>query len=238
MQSVIIIPSRLSSTRLSEKPLADIEGKPLIQRVYENALSSKKAVTVAVATDSRKIAETVESFGGACHMTPADIASGSDRVYSVSKDFYPGCGIVVNLQGDEPFIDAGLVDSLIDLAERDDSDVFSAYYPIDADEAADSSVVKVAVTGDGRALYFSRSLIPCGGVMVKKHIGIYVWKKAALERFHDHGVTELEKTERLEQLRILEYGDSIRMLESPADSLGIDTPADLEKAREWVRVNC
>ncbi|MFC2062173.1 3-deoxy-manno-octulosonate cytidylyltransferase [Elusimicrobiota bacterium] len=234
MKCVVVIPARLSSTRISEKPLADLAEKPLIQRVFENASQMKNSDEIVIAADSQKVFDVVEGFGGKCILTPPELASGSDRVHYIVEKYYAEADIVVNLQGDEPFIDTDIVDLLIDTIAKEDCGVMSAYFPVNPDIAEDSSVVKVVMDKAGMALYFSRSKIPNGAQIYNKHIGVYVWKRENLKRFHAEGPSELEKTERLEQLRVLEYGEKIKLLESSADSLGIDTMEDLEKARRII----
>jgi 3-deoxy-manno-octulosonate cytidylyltransferase (CMP-KDO synthetase) len=237
MKCTAIIPARLASTRLHEKPLADICGKTLIQRVYENALKLKNADDVVVATDSQKISEAVESFGGKCIITPENINSGSDRVYYTAKEHFPDAEILVNLQGDEPFMDMDFVGTLIEEAKDSKVGLYSAYYPVSAQDAEDSSMVKVTVDSENNAIYFSRSMIPFGAREYKKHLGLYVWKKDLLEKFYNTKPGYLETSEKLEQLRVLENGDKIKMLQSPADSIGIDTPEDLEQAIRLINEN-
>jgi 3-deoxy-manno-octulosonate cytidylyltransferase (CMP-KDO synthetase) len=233
-ETVTVIPARLSSTRLREKPLVDLKGKPLIRRVWENAVSVRNSGEVIVATDSQKIKEVVEGFGGKCVMTPDSLTSGSDRVYYAAAQYFPRADIVVNLQGDEPFIDRNLVEEMINLARRESYGLYSAYFPVDKKTAQDSSVVKVVINKKSEALYFSRSLVPFGANIYKKHLGIYVWRRRALEEFYNSAAALLEKAERLEQLRVLESGAAIKMQESPVDSVGIDTEDDLRKAVKYL----
>jgi 3-deoxy-manno-octulosonate cytidylyltransferase (CMP-KDO synthetase) len=234
-KAIVVIPARISSTRLYEKPLADLYGKTLIQRVYENAAAIKNADDIVIATDSEKILDEVERFGGTAVMTPDDLKSGSDRVYYTAVNHFPDAEIIVNLQGDEPFINTGMIDSLIEKAGESPEGLFSAYFSVSKEIASDESVVKVVVDKCGRALYFSRSLIPAGSEVFKKHIGIYVWKRYALEEFYNTDTGVLESFERLEQLRVLESGKNIMMTESPTDSLGIDTLEDVEEAIAWIK---
>ncbi|MFW6134977.1 MAG: 3-deoxy-manno-octulosonate cytidylyltransferase [Elusimicrobiota bacterium] len=230
-ECVVVIPARISSKRIPNKPLTSIKGKSLIQRVWENAAGIKNADKIIISTDSQRIADTVENFGGKCVLSPADLKSGSDRVFWTVNRYYKHSSIVVNLQGDEPFISTGLIDKLIEETKKNNY-VCSAYYPVGRKEADDSSVVKVVTDIENRALYFSRSLIPWNSNRYKKHLGIYVWPKDILNRFFDWEATELEKTEKLEQLRILENGRGIKMIESGEDSLGIDTYDNVEEAEE------
>jgi 3-deoxy-D-manno-octulosonate cytidylyltransferase len=231
---VAVIPARLGSTRLPEKPLADIGGKTLIERVWENAKRMKNIDRIMISTDSERIRDKALEFGAECVVTGSELASGSDRVYRTCSLEFPDADIVVNIQGDEPFIDPALVDSLVEEALCGDAGLYSAYFPITGEQAVEESSVKVVFNNKGEALYFSRSPIPHNADIFYKHLGVYVWKIKLLEQFHGWEPTMLEKTEKLEQLRVLEMGHSIRLLESPSDSLGIDTPADLEKARSMI----
>ncbi|MFH1414708.1 MAG: 3-deoxy-manno-octulosonate cytidylyltransferase [Elusimicrobiota bacterium] len=230
MKCIAVIPARISSTRLKEKPLVDVGGKPLIQRVYEKALKLNNVAAVVIATDSEKIVEAARMFGADCRLTPSDLKSGSDRVYYTCREFFKDAELIVNLQGDEPFIDEKFVDRLIEDALQGPDGVYSAYSQVARETADDSSVVKVVVDRDDYALYFSRALIPGGAEIYKKHLGIYIWRADMLEKFTRTAPTPLEKTEKLEQLRVLETGGKIKMKECCSDSLGIDTVEDLELA--------
>ncbi len=233
-KTVTVIPARLGSTRLNEKPLIDLKGKTLIQRVWENALNLKNSDELVIATDSEKIKKTVENFGGVCYLTPPDLKSGSDRVAYTVSHYMDDMDIVVNLQGDEPFIDTGVVDKLIELAKQEKAGLYSAYYPVNRETAGDKSVVKVVLNSKNKALYFSRSMIPWNAQTYNKHIGVYVWKKDSLMKFSSSASSELEKIERLEQLRFLEKGGTIMMLPSAGDSLGIDTRDDVKRAKKII----
>ena len=171
---VAIIPARLASARIKNKPVADLCGKPLIQWVYESAAKLKNADEVVVATDSRLIAQAVENFGGRYILTPSDLNSGSDRVYYTSSRYFPEAEVIANIQGDEPFIDPDFVDHLIAAAKTGTDGLYSAYFPVDKETAADRSVVKVVLDENSHALFFSRSLIPSGSEIYNKHLGIYI----------------------------------------------------------------
>jgi 3-deoxy-manno-octulosonate cytidylyltransferase (CMP-KDO synthetase) len=242
MKTVGIIPARYQSTRLPGKALIPIAGKPLIQRVYENALKSQRLDLLIVATDDERILECVQDFSGEALMTPADLASGSDRcawvAHSVDAD------IVANIQGDEPFLDTGLLDQAIELLEQDSSVhiVTAAIAQLTDNELNDPNIVKVLIDKNGDALYFSRQNIPYirTADAVKshpalQHIGLYVFRRQQLLKFVELPQTPLEKIEQLEQLRILENGDKIRVLLSNKASIGIDIAADLEKAERVFR---
>jgi len=231
---IVVIPARLSSTRLERKPLVDIAGKTLIRRVYENAAAIKEAGNIVVATDSQDILNEVESFGGRCVMTPAGLNSGSDRVFWAVEKYFPEAEIIVNLQGDEPFIDTDFIDTLIEMSGIGTAGLYSGYSIISAKEASSPSVVKVVVNSCSEAVYFSRAMIPYGAEEYKKHMGIYVWKRDMLEKFSLSSPTRLERTERLEQLRLIESGHTIMMVKSSRDSLGIDLPEDVDKAVEMI----
>lgn len=230
-ECVAVIPARISSTRIKEKPIADLGGKPLIQWVYENALKIRGLDNVVIATDSEKIADRIREFNGEFRITPEELNSGSDRVYYTVEKYLPSASIIVNIQGDEPFLDTELVGKLIDAAKNSDISLISAYYNVPRNTAQDKSVVKVVTDRNDMALYFSRSMIPESAEIYKKHLGVYVWKKGFLKEFYNTRPTPLEQSERLEQLRVLEMGGSIKMMKSDSDSIGIDTYEDLENAR-------
>ncbi|MFC2091967.1 3-deoxy-manno-octulosonate cytidylyltransferase [Elusimicrobiota bacterium] len=235
MKSIAVIPARISSTRLKEKPLIKLGGKPLIQLVWERACLLNSIEEVVVATDSKKIQRIVEDFGGKCILSPDDLKSGSDRVYYVVSRFYNDAELIVNIQSDEPFLDTDFLDFLISQAKEGDAGLYTAYFPISDHEAQNRSYVKVVLNKNGEALYFSRNPIPAGAHDYKKHIGIYIWRRDALAMFHDSVQMPLELIENLEQLRVLENGGKIKVLESPKDFISIDTPEDLEMAN--IRLN-
>ncbi len=233
-KAVAIIPARLASRRLKEKPLALIAGKSLINRVFERASELKNVLETAVAVDSIEVKKEVESFGGRTIMTPSNLGSGSDRVFQAAVKHYSDFDVIVNIQGDEPFFDSEFVDSLIELSFMSNEGLVSGYTEIKKEQASDTSVVKVVLNEDDYAMYFSRSMIPHGAETYKKHLGIYVWRREALEEFCSRGSTPLEKSESLEQLRVLERGGKIKMMCCVSDSPGIDTPEDLKRAEEYV----
>ena len=208
MRIACIIPSRYASTRLPGKPLRMIAGETLVHRVYERAVLAKLSDIVIVATDNEKIESEVKSFGGRVMMTSPDHPTGTDRLAEVAASL-PDYDIVVNVQGDEPFINPDVIDSLAKmLAERDDLDMTTAAAPLKEDEYDDPSAVKVVVNQKGEALYFSRSLIPYPrnefSVPPLKHVGIYAYRRDFLLAYAGMKQTPLEKTESLEQLRALE----------------------------------
>lgn len=234
MKIACIIPSRYASTRLPGKPLRMIAGETLVHRVYERAALAKLPDIVIVATDNEKIESEVKSFGGRVMMTSPDHPTGTDRLAEVAASL-PDYDIVVNVQGDEPFINPDVIDSLAKmLAERDGLDMTTAAAPLKEDEYDDPSAVKVVVNQKGEALYFSRSLIPYPrnefSVPPLKHVGIYAYRRDFLLAYAGMKQTPLEKTESLEQLRALEMGYKIGVIRIDSEDIGIDTEEDLKKA--------
>ena len=245
----IVIPARLASRRLPDKPLAMIGSKPMIEYVYRRARGSS-AETVVIATDAEAIRSTAESFGATVVMTSSCHTTGSDRIAECADILgWDDQALIVNLQGDEPVMPASCLDQVAGLLQRDgQADVASLYWPIgEAAEARDPNVVKVVTDRHGHALYFSRSEIPHardataiaghrhGGCPWKRHIGLYAYRAGALRAFAAMGPSPLEVMEHLEQLRFLESGHGIAMAEAcdfiPA---GVDTPEDLERVRRLI----
>lgn len=240
-----IIPARFASTRLMGKPLADIGGKPMIQHTYESVKKSKLVKNVIVAVDDQKVYDTVVSFGGNAKITPKDIRSGSDRIAYVAETL-PDSEIIVNVQGDEPFIPGRMIDEAVEPLVFDHSINIStlASRITTVDEFTSPAVVKVVFDYENNALYFSRAPVPhvrdassdyerVKTGQVYKHIGLYVYRKKELMKFSSLEQTDLEKTEQLEQLRMLENGMDIRVVISNFNSLSVDTPSDLERARNF-----
>lgn len=245
MKVVGIIPARYASTRFPGKPLALIKGKPMIQRVYEQALKSKLDAVV-IATDDVRIADAVMDFGGQYVMTSPNHRSGTDRCCEALDLLKTKYDAVVNIQGDEPFIDPKQIDLLVDLIVRDDTPLASLAKRIDdADELFSPNAVKVVVNQEGNALYFSRNPIPFmrnvdrDEWLVKgrfyKHIGIYAYKADVLHQVAHMEPSALEQAESLEQLRWLENGLAIRMALSDAENISIDTPDDLHRAEQYAQ---
>jgi 3-deoxy-manno-octulosonate cytidylyltransferase (CMP-KDO synthetase) len=241
-RTVVIIPARFGSTRLPGKPLAEIAGKPMIQHVYEQALRAKLVHDVIVATDDVRIIAAVEKFGGHAMITPADAPSGSDRIAHVASQLRDA-EIIVNVQGDEPFIPPAMIDEAIRPLHADPHvRVGTLARRIEhVEDLQDPAVVKVVIGRNGNALYFSRSSIPYGRditatellkhVRVYRHIGLYVYRREFLLHYTALPQTPLEQAEKLEQLRILEHGYPIRVAVTTRHSIAVDTPADLERAR-------
>lgn len=236
MKSICVIPARYSSTRLPGKPLKDICGVPMICRVWQRASQSKSVDSVIVATDDERICAAVEKFSGRAMMTRADHKTGTDRLAEVAEKF-PDVEVIVNVQGDEPLIEPGLIDELI--AEFRDETLQMATVATElteADEIANPNNVKVVVDRYNDALYFSRSPIPyprnAGKSKIFKHIGIYAYRRNFLLDYAKMEPTPLEQSESLEQLRALENGFKIRVIKSSCQFIGVDTAEDLQLVNE------
>ena len=236
-----VIPARYGSTRFEGKALAELNGKPVILHVVEQANKCALVDDVLVATDDERILKVVESAGFRALMTGADHLSGTDRVAEAAKK--SDAQIIVNVQGDEPMIDPDSIDSAVkELIDDPALNVSTLGLPItDPVEIKNPNVVKVVTDKSGMALYFSRSAIPhsAGGGKrpgVMKHLGLYVYRRSFLLEYAVLKPTELEMTERLEQLRILEHGFGIKVVTANRDSIGIDTEEDLKKAEALLNV--
>jgi 3-deoxy-manno-octulosonate cytidylyltransferase (CMP-KDO synthetase) len=234
---LILIPARMSSTRLPGKPLADIAGEPMIVHVWRRAIESKLG-PVWVATDSAAVAKAVEDVGGRSLMTRSDHASGTDRIHEALQKLDPGRNfdVIVNMQGDLPALQPGDLAAAVALLEDRVVDIATSAAEIaKAAERDDPNVVKVVGTPVGpsrlRALYFTRAAAPAGAGPLYHHIGLYAFRRAALERFVALPPSPLEKRENLEQLRALEAGMRIDVAIVGTVPLGVDTPEDLARAR-------
>ena len=237
MKVIAVIPARYESTRFPGKALAKLGEKYLIQHVYEHAVSSGVFNDVIVATDDQRILETVKEFNGNVKITGKDHKSGTDRVAEVCKNL--DFDVVVNIQGDEPFIYRKPLEKLVSAFKNPEVQVASLMHKLDRD-INNPNNVKVVVDKNSFALYFSRSIIPFNQKKSKdtlyfKHIGVYAFRKETLLQFVNFPVSKLEKIESLEQLRLLENGIKIKMLETDYEGIGIDTPDDLKQAEEWLR---
>ncbi len=243
MKVVGIIPARYASTRFPGKPLALIKGKPMIQRVYEQALKAKLDAVV-VATDDARIADAVMDFGGQYVMTSPNHRSGTDRCREVLDLLENQYDAVINIQGDEPFIDPRQIGMMRDLISRDDTVLASLAKRIeDEDELFSPNTVKVVMDKEGNALYFSRNPVPfmrnvdredwLGKGVFYKHIGIYAYKAEALRQIAEMQPSTLEMAESLEQLRWLENGLRIRMGITQEENVSIDEPSDIDKAERF-----
>ncbi len=235
---VILIPARLASSRLPDKPLADIAGEPMIVHVWRRAMEADIG-PVYVACAEATIAEAIEAAGGSAVLTDPDLPSGSDRIHAALQTVDPDGAFdaVINIQGDSPTLDAAMPRAA--MAALDDAavDIATIACPISDDaERSDPNVVKAVVSAEpgasrGRALYFTRAQAPGGDGPLYHHEGLYVYRRAALERFVRLPQSPLEKRERLEQLRCLEAGMRIEVVFVDSLPLGVNTPADLEQAR-------
>lgn len=241
MRILAVIPARYASTRLPGKPLLDICGKPMIQHVYEVVQKATLVDAVLVATDDARIVQAVEAFGGRAVLTSPQCASGTDRLVEVARQ--EQADIYLNVQGDEPLLRPADVDRLVE-ALRDCPHMAAATpcYPITFDQAADPNLVKIVRSDSGAALYFSRARIPFdrdgeGTSAYWGHMGMYAYRPEALRIFVEHGPGILERTEKLEQLRLLQHDVGIQTVELPPCAPGVDTPEDLERVRAIVAGN-
>lgn len=233
-----VIPARYASSRFPGKALISIAGKSMLQHVWERALQARYLTEVLIATDDERIRGAAETFGARVVMTGADHASGTDRVAEAASA--TNAQLVVNIQGDEPLIDPAAIDAaVLGLLEQEDAPMGTLKKRIErAEEVADPNVVKVVTDSDGNALYFSRSPIPFrrdgseDAPAYFKHIGLYVYRREFLLGYPDLRIGPLERAERLEQLRALENGFKIHVVETEYESLGIDTREDWERVSE------
>lgn len=238
-KTAIIIPARYGSSRLEGKPLIEVLGKPVIQWVYEKAKQSKLADLVIVATDDQRIFDCVKGFGGDVEMTSVDHKCGSDRIMEVVNR-HPEISYICNLQGDEPLIKPESIDAVIKNVQEDDLADISTLIRVltEEEEINNPNLVKCVIDNNGFALYFSRSKIPfernTNIATFYGHLGIYGYKRKALESMTTLAQTPLERTESLEQLRALENGMKIKTSVVDFVPVGIDTKEDLEKFKKIV----
>ena len=231
---IVVIPARYQSTRFPGKPLADIAGRPMIEHVYARASEVPGVSAVIVATDDERIATAVTQFGGQVRMTRSTHRSGLERVAEVAADLT--CDIVVNVQGDEPLLEPGMVTDVVRAIDTDDTVRMSTLRKqiSNPGDTHNPNVVKVVVDPRGDALYFSRAGVPFvydPATPTFRHIGIYAYRRSFACELAALPTTPLELAESLEQLRALEHGFSIRVVETQYDSIGVDTPEDLERVR-------
>lgn len=250
MRVTAVIPARYASTRFEGKALADIMGKPMVQRVYERASKATLVSEVIVATDDPRIEAAVKAFGGRVEMTSSAHETGTDRIAEVATRIE--AEIIVNVQGDEPLIEPAMIDEAIRPLVDDSSIVMGTLKSRirNLHDFLSPNVVKVITDLQGFALYFSRSPLPffrdkwndlkdeafaSGRLLCHKHIGIYVYRRDFLIQYARMPQTRLEQAEKLEQLRVLENGHRIRVVETEYESIGVDSPLDLEKVLEKLR---
>ena len=234
------IPARYGSTRLPGKPLLRIAGRPMIEHVYTRVARARGLDRVVVLTDDERIARAVEAFGGEWEMTPADCASGTDRIAWAARRW--GARAVINVQGDEPLIDPEAVSQVAEhLAAMPGDPIVTLATPATPEEMENPNAVKVVLTRDGSALYFSRAPIPhprqAGGFAPLKHLGLYGYQRQALQQLAALAPTPLERSESLEQLRALENGIPIRVLVVDRGSFGVDTAEDLERVEKILQAS-
>lgn len=250
MQPIVaIIPARYASSRLPGKPLAKIAGKPMIRRVWEQVVQSKLVNRVIIATDHKDIVKVCKSFGAEVVLTSEKFATGSDRIAFVASTL-ADASIIVNVQGDEPFIPPVMIDKAVEPLLFDETVQIStlAKRITRGEDLLNPAVVKVVFDGYNNALYFSRSAIPfvrdastpeeaLAFGLHYRHVGLYVYRNPILQTFTKWQQSPIENLEKLEQLRILENGYPIKVVETELDSLAVDTPADLAAAEEFAQKN-
>jgi len=226
MKSVIVIPARWASTRFPGKPLAMIAGVSLIRRVYERASQSTRASAVFVATDDDRIADHIASFGGRFVRPAGEFQSGTDRIAASLDLLGDTYDQVINVQGDEPLIDVGSIDAVIDILQATGVDMATLATPIESeDERQSRDIVKVVTALSGHALYFSRA--PLAGA--ERHVGIYGYQSGVLRALAALAPSPLERAESLEQLRALQNGFKIRVVQTTRPHLGVDRPEDVAR---------
>lgn len=230
-----VIPARLASTRLPRKVLRDMAGQPMLAWVYRAAKACAALDEVVVATDNAEVEQFCKERGWRCLMTSPELPSGTDRLYAVSR--VVDADIYVNIQGDEPLLLPDHISAILALFTSPHIEVTTPKVRCTAEDITNPNAVKVVTALDGRALYFSRATIPfdrdaTGNSAYWKHLGLYAYRKAALERFASLPPSSLELSERLEQLRLLENGISIYVAETAHDTIGVDTEDDLRRVEK------
>lgn len=247
-QATIIIPARLGSTRFPEKVLASRTGKPLIRHVWESASKSRRAGSVVVATDDERVREACDAFGAPCVMTSPQHPNGTSRLAEAARLLgLPDAHVVVNVQGDEPELDAALIDGAIEALERTSAEVGTVASPLTSNQdPRDPNIVKCVLRLDSTALLFSRAPIPHHRDTAStppstphlRHVGIYTYTAAFLNRYASLPPTPLEEAEKLEQLRVLEHGFRIGVAVMPSSHEGIDTPEQYDRfVARWRAAN-
>lgn len=235
-----VIPARLASTRLPRKVLRTLAGKPMLAWVYQAAKACTLLDEVIIATDSEEVIALAAQYGLPAMMTPADCASGTDRVHAVAQTI--AAKIYVNIQGDEPLLRPAHFDALLKPFERPEVEVTTLSTPCTPDQITNPNAVKVVTASNGKALYFSRATIPydrdnVGGVDYRKHLGIYAYRRDVLQRFPSLPPSRLEAIEKLEQLRFLENGIDVYVSQTTHDTIGVDTEEDMKLAEALLSTN-
>lgn len=238
MRAIAVIPARLGSTRLERKVLREIAGKPMVGWVYEAAKASPLLADVIVATDSREVMDLCATRGWKAKMTSEKHRSGTERVHEVAS--WIAADVYVNVQGDEPLTRPEHIQALLELMQDEYVQVATLKTPMRPEDIPNPNAVKVVTDCTGEALYFSRAPIPfdrdaAGQAQYFKHLGFYAYREAALERFVELPESSLERSERLEQLRFLENGIQIQVAETPFDTVGVDTEADLRRVERLLK---
>jgi len=241
LQITAIIPARYESSRFPGKPLVEINNQPMIEHVYKRVKKAEVIDQVIVATDDRRIVEAVKNFGGKVEMTAKDHKSGTDRIAEVAKDLTTD--IIVNVQGDEPLIKPVMIDQIVNpFADNEELIMTTLKKKIaDLNEINNPNVVKVVTDINDFALYFTRATVPyqrddkSGHVDYYKHIGVYAFRRDFLLKYSEMNPSKLEQIESLEQLRALENGYDIKVIETAFDTVGVDTPEDLGYVKELIK---
>ncbi len=245
MKVTVCIPARLNSSRFPRKVLADLCGKPVLQHVFERVRTCKNLDNIFILSDSDIVKETALNFGAEVIETSDKCISGTERIVTI-LDKIDG-DFIINVQGDEPFFDVGIIERMLVKSNSSNADIFTPIFKFrDMNDVCDPNCVKVVINYAGRALYFSRSIVPYvrDENDISKwmehsnyygHVGIYGYRRAVLEKYHDMVHGELEFIEKLEQLRFLENGFSIDTVETLHRTIGIDVPEDLEKVRKLLQ---
>jgi 3-deoxy-manno-octulosonate cytidylyltransferase (CMP-KDO synthetase) len=238
MKVIAVIPARLASTRLPRKVLREIAGRPMLAHVYDATRACSQLQDVIVATDSDEIAALCRHNGWHCRLTSPAHRSGTERVHEVARSVE--ADVYVNVQGDEPMARREHLDVLLELMERSGVEVGTLKTLCSAEDVNNPNAVKVVTALDGRALYFSRAKLPfdrdgSGEVRYSKHLGFYAYREAALDAFCAWPESQLERSERLEQLRFLDHGIAIHVAETPFDTIGVDTEDDLRRVEMILR---
>lgn len=239
--ATVVIPARLASTRLPRKVLLDLGGKPVIQHVWEHVRKMQRARSIVIATDSEEVAQVASAFGADVRLTSPECRNGTERIVELLPKLEGG--FFLNVQGDEPFIDPGLLDSLVDRYAQTRCDLVTAVYALNSEkQLEDPNLVKVVRARDGHAIYFSRSPVPylrgtpiaqwCQSRPYWGHLGVYGYTRKVLELYPHLEMGDSESRESLEQLRFLECSLSFQTVETNYHAVAIDTPADMEKARQ------